>query len=266
MFDRFNRRLNYLRISVTDRCNLRCTYCMPEEGIKLFRHEEILSFSEIAGFTKAAVENGVTKVRITGGEPLVRKGISALVRMISDIEGIEDLSMTTNGTLLKQFAVELKAAGLQRVNISLDTIDPEKFKSITRTGDINDVFEGIIAAKNARLSPVKINCVIKESKDEEEARAVTRFCIDNGLEIRYIRQMDLVRGHFSRVEGGTGGECSLCNRLRLTSNGKLKPCLFNSIEFDIRELGFEKALKLAAELKPECGSVNETGAFYNIGG
>jgi cyclic pyranopterin phosphate synthase len=266
MFDRFNRRLNYLRISVTDRCNLRCTYCMPEEGIKLFRHEEILSFSEIAGFTKTAVAGGVTKVRITGGEPLVRKGITALVRMISDIEGIEDLSMTTNGTLLKQFAVELKAAGLQRVNISLDTIDPEKFKTITRTGNINDVFEGIKAAKNSGLSPVKINCVIKESKEEEEAMAVTRYCVDNGLEIRYIRQMDLVRGHFSRVEGGTGGECSLCNRLRLTSNGMLKPCLFSNIEFNIRDLGFEKALTLAAELKPECGSKNETGAFYNIGG
>ena len=266
MFDRFNRRLNYLRISVTDRCNLRCTYCMPEEGIKLFRHEEILSFSEIAGFTKVAVASGVTKVRITGGEPLVRKGISALVRMISDIEGIDDLSITTNGTLLKQFAADLKIAGLQRVNISLDTIDPEKFKSITRTGDIKEVFEGIKAAKNAGLFPVKINCVIKESKEEEEARAVTRYCIDNGLEIRYIRQMDLVMVHFSKVEVGTGGECSLCNRLRLTSNGKLKPCLFNNIEFDIRELGYEKALNLAAELKPECGSKNETGAFYNIGG
>ena len=266
MFDRFNRKLNYLRISVTDRCNLRCTYCMPEEGIRLFRHEEILSFSEIAGFTKVAVANGVTKVRITGGEPLVRKGITALVRMISDIEGIKDLSMTTNGTLLNQFAVDLRNAGLRRVNISLDTINPEKFKAITRSGDINDVFEGIKAAKKAGLSPVKINCVIKDSKEEEEARAVTSFCINNDLEIRYIRQMDLVMGHFSRVEGGTGGDCSLCNRLRLTSNGKLKPCLFSNIEFDIRELGFEKALSLAAELKPECGSKNETGAFYNIGG
>src|ERR1035437_3524329 len=108
MFDRFNRKLNYLRISVTDRCNLRCTYCMPEEGIKLFSHKEMLSFDEIARFTKAAVLNGVTKVRLTGGEPLVRKGISALVRMISEIKGIDDLSMTTNGTLLKQYALERK--------------------------------------------------------------------------------------------------------------------------------------------------------------
>lgn len=266
MFDRFNRKLNYLRISVTDRCNLRCTYCMPEEGIKLFRHEEILTFDEITGFTKVAVANGVTKIRITGGEPLVRKGVTALIRMISEIKGIEDLSMTTNGTLLKQYAQELRAAGLHRVNISLDTIDPEKFKVITRNGNINDVFEGINAAKEAGLFPVKINCVVKDSKEEEEAKAVARFCIDNNLKIRYIRQMDLVRGHFSIVDGGTGGDCSSCNRLRLTSNGKLKPCLFSNIEFDIRELGFEKAINLAAELKPECGSKNETGTFYNIGG
>jgi cyclic pyranopterin phosphate synthase len=266
MLDRFDRDLNYLRISVTDRCNLRCIYCMPEEGIKLFRHEEILNFNEIAGFTKVAVSKGVTKVRITGGEPLVRKGITALVRMISDIKGIKDLSMTTNGILLKQYANELSAAGLQRINISLDTIDPEKFKTITRNGDVNDVLEGIEAAKSAGLFPVKINCVIKESKEEEEARAVTRFCIDNNLEIRYILQMDLVKGHFSTVDGGSGGKCSLCSRLRLTSNGKLKPCLFSNLEFDIRELGFEKAIMLAAELKPECGSKNETDAFYNIGG
>jgi cyclic pyranopterin phosphate synthase len=266
MLDRFNRELNYLRISVTDRCNLRCTYCMPEEGIKLFRHEEILTFSEITSFTRIAVANGVTKVRLTGGEPLVRRGITALVRMISEITGIEDLSMTTNGTLLKHFARELKSAGLQRVNISLDTIDPDKFKIITRSGNINDVFEGIDAARSAGLFPVKINCVVKSSKEEEDATEVTRFCKDNNLEIRYIRQMDLVRGHFSVVDGGTGGDCSSCNRLRLTSNGKLKPCLFNNIEFDIRELGLEKAFKLAADMKPECGSINETNSFYNIGG
>jgi cyclic pyranopterin phosphate synthase len=174
--------------------------------------------------------------------------------------------MTTNGTLLKQYAKELKATGLHRVNISLDTINPEKFKIITRNGNLNDVFEGINAAKDAGLFPVKINCVIRESKEEEEAKAVTGFCKENDLEIRYIRQMDLIRGHFSVVDGGTGGNCRLCNRLRLTSNGKLKPCLFSNIEFDIRESGFEEAIKRATELKPECGSKNETDAFYNIGG
>lgn len=266
MFDRYNRHINYLRISVTDRCNLRCTYCMPEEGIPLLHHNDILTFDEINDFTKLAVANGVTKVRITGGEPLVRKGIVTLVGMIAEIKGIRDLSMTTNGVLLKQFASELKDAGLQRINISLDTVDPVKFSSLTRTGKIIDVFEGIKAAKEAGLFPVKINCVVIKSKEEEDARAVAQFCWNNDLEIRYITQMDLVKGHFSMVEGGSGGNCSICNRLRLTANGKLKPCLFNSKEFDIRELGFEEALKLAVEAKPECGSTNETGAFYNIGG
>lgn len=266
MYDRFERNINYLRISVTDRCNLRCSYCMPEEGIQLLRHSDILTFDEITSFTRFAVENGVNKVRITGGEPLVRKGITALVRMISDIGGITDLSMTTNGILLKEFAHELKAAGLQRVNISLDTIDPARFAAITREGNVQDVFDGIEAAKQAGLLPVKVNCVIKETKEEEEAKAVTEYCRLNGLEIRYIRQMDLVRGHFSTVEGGTGGDCAMCNRLRLTANGMLKPCLFDNIEFDVRKLGFEKAFKMAVELKPACGSVNDTGAFYNIGG
>jgi cyclic pyranopterin phosphate synthase len=266
VYDKYKRNINYLRISVTDRCNLRCTYCMPEEGIPLLQHKEILTFNEIRDFTKIAVANGVTKVRITGGEPLVRRGITTLVNMISEIREIWDLSMTTNGVLLKQFADELKSAGLQRINISLDTVDPGKFAAITRTGNINDVFDGIQAAKDAGLFPVKINCVVKKSKEEDEARAVTQYCKDNGLEIRYISQMDLVKGHFSMVDGGSGGNCSLCNRLRLTANGKLKPCLFNNIEFDIRALGFEKALKMAVESKPECGSQNDTGAFYNIGG
>jgi cyclic pyranopterin phosphate synthase len=239
---------------------------MPEEGIKLFNHEDILSFDDIAGFTKVVVSKGVTKVRITGGEPLVRKGVTVLVSMISKIKSIEDLSMTTNGTLLKSYAQELRTAGLHRVNISLDTIDPVKFRAVTRIGDLNDVLEGIKAAKEAGLLPVKINCVIKDSKEEKDAKAVTRFCEDNDLEIRYIHQMDLVRGHFSEVDGGTGGNCALCNRLRLTSNGKLRPCLFSNIEFDIRKLGFKKAIQLATESKPECGTKNETGAFYNIGG
>jgi cyclic pyranopterin phosphate synthase len=266
VLDNYNREINYLRISVTDRCNLRCIYCMPEEGIKLLSHSEILTFDEIRDFTAVSVAMGVTKVRITGGEPLVRRGITTLVSMLAGIDGINDLSMTTNGVLLKQFAHELRAAGLHRVNISLDTVDPVKFKEITRNGDINDVIDGIREAVKAGLSPVKINCVIKSSSEEEEARGVASFCYDNGLEIRYITQMDLVEGHFSTVVGGTGGKCTLCNRLRLTSNGKLKPCLFSNIEYDIRELGYEQAIRLAVSSKPACGSTNKTGAFYSIGG
>ncbi len=266
MFDRFDRNIDYLRISITDRCNLRCSYCMPEEGIQLLKHADILTFDEIANFTRVASLNGITKVRITGGEPLVRKGVTALVRMISDIDGITDLSMTTNGVLLKMFAKELKSSGLHRVNISLDTVDPEKFASITRYGNINDVFEGIEAARKVGLLPIKINCVIADSSDEVTAKGVALFCKENDLEIRYIRQMDLVKGHFGIVEGGIGGDCERCNRLRLTANGKLKPCLFDNIEFDIRALGFEKAFNMAIEMKPECGTVNNTGTFYNIGG
>lgn len=266
MLDRFDRTINYLRISVTDRCNLRCRYCMPEEGIVLLKHEDILSFDEITSFTEVAVKHGVNKVRITGGEPLVRKGIVTLVKMIAEVEGIKDLSMTTNGVLLKDFAGDLKAAGLYRVNISLDTTDPGRFEYITRGGNLNDVFEGIAAAKQADLMPVKINCVISKSKDEEDARQIADFCLQNSLGIRYIHQMDLLNGHFSTVEGGTGGDCSLCNRLRLTANGKLRPCLFNDLEFDIRKMGYEKAIMKAVEFKPECGSSNVTGKFYNIGG
>jgi cyclic pyranopterin phosphate synthase len=239
---------------------------MPEEGISLLRHEDILTFDEITSFTKAAVQKGITKVRITGGEPLVRKGIQILVGQLSVIDGITDLSMTTNGVLLSEYALRLKEAGLHRVNISLDAINPERFLYITRGGKLSDVMKGIDAAMNAGLNPVKINCVIKESKDEEDAAGVAQFCREKNLEIRYIRQMDLVSGHFSEVLGGIGGNCPLCNRLRLTSDGRLKPCLFNDIEFNVRELGNEEAIRRAIDHKPECGSKNMSGKFYNIGG
>jgi cyclic pyranopterin phosphate synthase len=239
---------------------------MPESGISLMSHDEILSYDEIAYFTEVAVKMGITKVRLTGGEPLVRKGIEELVSMLARITGIEDLSMTTNGVLLGEYADRLKKAGLHRVNISLDTVDSERFKTISRRDALKDVLIGITSAVDAGLLPVKINCVVRESADEPDAKAVTDFCKSQGLEIRYIRQMDLVNGHYYVVEGGTGGDCAACNRLRLTSNGKLRPCLFSDIEFDIRKIGYAEALRLAAEHKPECGTFNNTTQFYNIGG
>ncbi|MBN1387648.1 MAG: radical SAM protein, partial [Bacteroidales bacterium] len=146
MYDRYNRRINYLRVSVTDRCNLRCRYCMPAEGIKLISHDDILSFDEITDFVKVAVDMGIDKVRLTGGEPLVRKDLPVLVEMLAGIKGIKDFSMTTNGTLLGKFAKTLADAGLQRVNISLDTMDPLKYTWLTRRGDLNQALEGIDAA------------------------------------------------------------------------------------------------------------------------
>ena len=266
MYDRYNRHINYLRISVTDRCNLRCRYCMPEEGVTLMDHRDILSFEEITEVVKVAVSLGVDKFRITGGEPLVRKDIVTLVSMIAAIEGVKDLSMTTNGILLEQLALPLKEAGLKRVNISLDTTNEEKFKEITRGGDINRVLKGIEAARSAGLEPIKINCVVYKSSREDNAQEVKEFCRINNLQVRFIHQMNLETGEFSVVEGGEGGNCHLCNRLRLTANGMVKPCLFDEDEFSVRELGAEKALLAALNIKPLNGCLNTKGSFYNIGG
>ena len=266
MIDCKGRIINYLRISVTDRCNLRCTYCMPEDGIKLTDHSNILSFSQIVDFTKEAVAMGIDKIRITGGEPLVRKGITQLISMLSSIDGIKDLSMTTNGTLLPEFAYDLKKAGLMRVNISLDATDPVRYREITREGDINMVFKGVEAAKKAGLTPVKINCVIENSIDEPDAADVARYASEIGCQVRFIPRMDLEKGQFGIVSGGSGGDCAKCNRLRLTSTGMLKPCLFSNIEFDTMKLGARKAIEMALNRKPEKGGHNYTGHFYNIGG
>ena len=266
MYDPFNRKINYLRISITDRCNLRCVYCMPSEGIKLLNHREILRFEEIIEFTKVAVSKRINKIRITGGEPLVRKGVVDFINELSKINGITDLSMTTNGVLLEEFAERLKKAGLQRLNISLDTIDEIKYKEITRGGHIQDVFRGIKAAQKWGLSPIKINCVISKSAEEPDAMAVKEFCNKENLQIRFIHQMDLLQGHFSFVEGGEGGNCITCNRLRLSSNGLLRPCLFNDVSIDIRKEGYEKAIDMAIALKPECGTKSIQNKFNQIGG
>ena len=266
MLDLYNRKINYLRISVTDRCNLRCRYCMPEDGVCMVKHSEILTYEEIQQVVAVAVPLGIDKIRLTGGEPLVRKDIVELVRMIANVKGVKDIAITTNGILLEEFAIHLANAGLHRVNISLDTIDPEKFFQITRGGDIRKVFDGIEAARFAGLSPVKINCVIKQSSDEPDALAVKQYCIENGLQARFISEMDLSTGHFGIVDGGTGGDCSHCNRLRLTPTGKMKPCLFSDLEYDIREMGIREAIEAALFAKPEKGTVNLSNCFHNIGG
>ena len=266
MLDPFKRNINYLRISVTDRCNLRCRYCMPESGIKLVPPENILSFEEIRDFVKVGVGLGIQKVRLTGGEPLVRKGIVQLVHMLAAIDGIKDLGMTTNGILLDRFAKDLAAAGLKRVNISLDSLDAGNFRYITRMGKLEKVLAGIEAAQEAGLNPVKINCVVKNGLMDEDALSVKEFGKTHGLQVRFIREMDLESGVFSVVKGGDGGKCHICNRLRLTSDGFLKPCLFSEAGYNIREYGYEAAYRMAVGGKPEKGSLNNVNNFYNIGG
>lgn len=266
MFDRYNRNITYLRISVTDRCNLRCVYCMPADGIQLLKKEEILSLEEIAEVVKVGAELGIKKVRLTGGEPLVRKGAVDLVAMLTQIEGIEEVAMTTNGVLLSRYAEDLKKAGLSRVNISLDSVSHEKYAEITRGGNLEEVFAGIRAAKKAGLTPIKINAVKLKNGDNGQIDAIRKFTEDEGLRLRLITQMDLRTGEFSQVEGGEGGNCSICNRLRLTANGMIKPCLFSNKEYNIKEHGIKEAFLLALNAKPKEGAVNSKGSFYNIGG
>lgn len=265
MLDNYNRNIGYVRISVTNRCNLRCNYCMPKEGIQCIGHEDILTFEEIVNFISSVVPLGISKIRLTGGEPLVRKGIVDLVRMISEIPGITDLAMTTNGILLSEMAYDLYNAGLQRINISLDTLNPLKFSEITRGGDINKVFLGIKAAQKAGLFPIKINAVRFENNVEEEQK-LRDFCRNENLHLRFIQQMNLKTGDFNIVEGGDGGNCAICNRIRLTANGLLKPCLFSDKEYSIRELGIDEAVRLTIKNKPLCASYNTINEFYNVGG
>lgn len=232
----------------------------------LSREKPILSYEEMAEFVEVAVSMGIRKVRITGGEPLVRRDVVELVRMLASIPGVEDLSMTTNGTLLAPLAGPLKEAGLQRINISLDTLDPEHFERLTLSPKLPDALAGIHAAIAAGLHPVKLNCVIKESEDEPNAKQVAQFGKSLGLSVRFIREMNLESGEFWQVIGGKGGKCSLCNRLRLTCTGRLVPCLFSDIGFDIRELGSREAVLQAVANKPESGCMSRRNKFLSLGG
>ena len=266
MIDRFGREINYLRVSVTDRCNLRCRYCMPPEGVPMLRHEDILSFEEIVDVVRTAVGMGVRKVRLTGGEPLVRRGITGLVQQLAAVSGIDDLAMTSNGTLLSRYAEDLAHAGLHRVNVSLDTLDAERFRELTCGGDVHEVLSGIDAAVAAGLTPVKLNCVAGASPVEADVEDVREFGRSKGLEVRAIRRMDFANGSFSVVEGGDGGDCVRCNRLRLASDGRIRPCLFSDLSFSVRELGPAGALEAAARAKPEAGGPCTHNWMYGIGG
>jgi len=279
ILDSFGRSINYLRISVTDRCNLRCLYCMPPEGVPQMSHNEILSYEEIRAVVQAAAELGITKIRLTGGEPLVRADLPNLIKMLSQIEGIQELSLTTNGTFLKKYARELKQAGLSRVNVSLDTLKADKFQYITRLGKLKNVLEGIEAAKKAGFDPVKINTVVMRGINDDEILDFARMTYKDGWHVRFIELMPFkgvaefvpsfeLQQHISllgklepcpdsiRIAGngpamcyrlsgakGTIGFispltgtffCSRCNRMRLTPDGKLRPCLLGEDEIDLK--------------------------------
>lgn len=219
--DSFQRPINYLRISITDRCNLRCIYCMPPGGICLMSHDDILTFEEIYAIVKAGAELGINKIRFTGGEPLVRTGLPGLIEMVSQIDTIKDISLTTNGTMLSRYAAELKRAGLQRVNISLDTLKRDRFQSITRSDNLSDVLEGIEAARSAGLNPVKINMVVMSGINDDELLDFGTMTINEEWHIRFIEFMPVT---------GTDVEAPRLVSVRdmkkhLEALGKLEPCM-----------------------------------------
>jgi len=314
--DGFLRVIDYLRISVTDRCNLRCIYCMPPEGIEPFHHGDILSYEEILRIVRVGAGLGVRKVRLTGGEPLTRKDLAFLVSGIREIKGIEDLSLTTNGILLQKHAAELASAGLDRVNISIDSFRPERFREITRGGDLEAVLRGVDAAKKAGLLPVKINMVPLRGVNDDEIGDFARLTIDSDCHVRFIEFMPSgtagiwgpekyiptselqaaisrisplspVRlrrngpSKYFRFEGAKGvigfisalshHFCSECNRLRLTAEGKIRPCLFSETEIDLRaairggdaDNEVERLLRLAIEIKPKEHNLRGEGSEVN---
>ena len=276
MLDKYHREIDYLRISVTDLCNLRCTYCMPKEGIKKISHEKIISPERIEEIVMEAVKLGIKKIRLTGGEPLVRHGIIDICKRISSIKGIEKLCLTTNGVLLSKYAKELKESGVTNINISLDTLDKDKYYRITRGGNLDDVFNGIAAIKELGFKNTKLNCVLIGGFNDDEIPNFAKFAHDNDLIFRFIELMpigesikldqscfisnnlvleklpELVKDssddgvstlyRFKDGKGSIGlisplshSFCKNCSRLRLTSDGKIKPCLHSSLEIDLKD-------------------------------
>lgn len=189
--DLYHRPIRDLRISVTDRCNFRCIYCMPLDEYEWIEKKEILTFEEIARLARLFTRLGVEKIRLTGGEPLVRRNLEFLISQLSALEGLRDLCLTTNGSLLAEKVEVLKSAGLKRINVSIDTLDPEKFKRITKRGDLSKVLEGLFAAKHAGLQPIKINAVIERGVNDDDVLPLVEFSRENGFPIRFIEYMDV---------------------------------------------------------------------------
>jgi cyclic pyranopterin phosphate synthase len=189
--DALKRPVKDLRISVTDRCNFRCTYCMPLDEYEWINKKEILTFEEITRLAKLFIQFGVEKIRLTGGEPLVRQDLALLIEKLSALAGLKDLCLTTNGALLAERINALRQAGLQRINVSIDTLDADKFKRMTKRGDLDKVLEGIFAAKDAGLAPIKLNAVVERGVNDDDILSLVEFCRTNGFAMRFIEYMDV---------------------------------------------------------------------------
>jgi len=265
MFDSFDRAITYLRISVTDKCNLRCCYCMPEEGVPQRRHEELLTLEQMAEVGAAAVGLGVTKIRLTGGEPLVKRGIVELVRMLAAIQGLEHLAMTTNGTLLARHAGALREAGLDSINISLDTLDPARYNELTRRGDIEDALEGLEAALDQGF-PVKVNMVVLGDTTESEIAGMRAFCAAKGASVQLINHYELTERKRDQQAFDRPPSCDRCNRVRLLADGSLKPCLHSNAEVRLDFSRLAESLREAILAKPRRGGACTNRAMTEIGG
>ena len=300
MIDGEGRRIEYLRLSVTDRCNCRCAYCMPESGVPMLGHADILSFEELAAVARAAAELGVRKVRLTGGEPLARRGVVDLVRMVAAVPGVDEVAMTTNATLLAPVAGALREAGLSRLNVSLDTLRPDRYAKITRCGRLEDALAGLAAAREAGFSRTKVNCVLMGGVNDDEVADLAGLARNEAVDVRFIELMpigpaagwprasfvaadavlDALPGlellgrdgvaELYRMPGWAGRVglirpmshkfCDGCSRIRVTADGKLKPCLHSVAEIDLRGLGHEgllAALRAGIAAKPKYHLMDE---------
>jgi cyclic pyranopterin phosphate synthase len=265
MFDRFERPITYLRISVTDKCNLRCRYCMPAEGVPARKHEDFMSLEQMTAAARAAVGLGVTKIRLTGGEPLVKRGIVELVRMLAGIEGLAHLAMTTNGTYLGKYARPLKEAGLDSLNVSLDTLDPDLYRELTRGGEISDVLEGINAAI-AEGFPLKLNMVVMTDTAPDQIARMREFAADIGARLQLINHYELFREKKDTYAFDRPPSCASCNRIRLMADGMLKPCLHSDMEVPLDFTRLEESLREAILSKPRRGGACMSRAMPQIGG
>lgn len=305
MNDTLGRKITYLRLSVTDLCDLRCIYCMPEHGVPKRAHSEICSLEELCDMAAAAVSLGVRKVRITGGEPLVRRGVVSLCQMLRALPGLEELCLTTNGVYLPELAAPLREAGVDRLNISLDTLRPERYRSITRIGELSSVLRGLDAAEAAGFSHTKLNCVLMGGVNDDEIEDFVRLTQARPLSVRFIELMpmgacagwDKARflsagavldrvpelepagtdgvSRLYRIPGAAGtvgliepmshAFCAECSRIRITADGKLKPCLHADTEIALRGLHGEAlldAIRQGIARKPERHALMRDGESH----